>query len=764
MGQSASRHRQPPQIREEDRAATSIGLRGSQRSVRRSVSNFVRRRATSLSTRPKSWRRQSQHVSKENNDQHLDSALQSSKDDATTAEPSSSILPIAASPEPPTIVVQPASQLDALPPRAPSVVFESRSEDQEGPVAPSLPAPEPVSAAPLSSSSAPPAATAVPSDNRQFPPPGTLVLVQGVVHTTDGASRPPEPSSGGDSEPRRRALSTPLSAPRPSTADSDRRFNDLFTRPRPASTASFANPPTLVENTAPSHPTTSSPPVSEDTSTSTANTHNTDSSQMPSHTLGHTPGTSLSSNSVDVLGTLLRCDILCLIFVAFLANSTSLISVAAAATAASLLTGSSEHMQTSGLSAPRAPPHLPTFSPSSSGDNRTSPRNDRMRNAWGSLRERLGLRNSPSATPPTSEASSVDARERMITEMARAFNLGLGLNNETFDSPANSDPSSTPLSPPPAEGSFERFLHDLQADLRVALNEHDAAIEAARSAATPEYVRPEMPDVPDDVTTTLSHSTEEEEEVPESEGQPEPNQTAQTPARLNWWRLYRFPSIPAPASQTNSIPTSPLQETSRNSSSTAATSGSSESSDRSDGRPDTSASSTSPTAGPSNMVVPIIVVGLQSVNLNLNWPSPVPAAVPMPAPAPYIPTSREEAASSTSLSADHGSHDLHSFPTPPTIPSTPPLGESLPSPSSSRLDQDPLPFFGNDTPSSTRENVLEDFGTGLPSAAPVPTPPASDAGSGGARTFLIYVIGGKRLIYDPRFPTHIFLRLLSSRA
>lgn len=231
------------------------------------------------------------------------------------------------------------------------------------------------------------------------------------------------------------------------------------------------------------------------------------------------------------------------------------LSVAAAATAASLLTGSSEPILSSGLAPPNpsAPPStgspLPTSSPSSTSlpnlpayhrppspivavpDTSAAGRAERMRQAWGTIRERLGLR--PSAPPPTDPAmgnldqgnpggdtnspsvlngetlasATPDTRELMLAEMARAFNIGLGLNGlggmppaapdvtgptehdateesteaaaaATADTEGDPLPQSQPHPSPssgsvaiPPEGSFERFLVDLQIDLRAALTQ-----------------------------------------------------------------------------------------------------------------------------------------------------------------------------------------------------------------------------------------------------------------------------------------------------
>ena len=244
-------------------------------------------------------------------------------------------------------------------------------------------------------------------------------------------------------------------------------------------------------------------------------------------------------------------------------------SVAAAATAASLLTGSSEPILSSGLapptsSSPESP--LPTSSPSSASlpnlptyhhpppnnavpDISAAGRAERMRQAWGTIRERLGLR--PSAPPPdhitdnldqsnpggdtnppsvlTGESlasATPDTRELMLAEMARAFNIGLGLNglggmappapdatgtveHDTAEGSTDLADAATPIaegdppppsqshpSPPsgriamPPEGSFERFLVDLQIDLRAALTQAEGEPQPERHRQQPQ--QPEL--------------------------------------------------------------------------------------------------------------------------------------------------------------------------------------------------------------------------------------------------------------------------------
>ncbi|KAG0704818.1 hypothetical protein DFH29DRAFT_909952 [Suillus ampliporus] len=121
----------------------------------------------------------------------------------------------------------------------------------------------------------------------------------------------------------------------------------------------------------------------------------------------------------------------------------------------------------------------------------------RMRHVWSSLRDRLGLRTPGMGASGTDEGagrpSPRDARELLLTEMARAFNLGLGLGRPpVVPGVANaSGPaapvaetaagngggiSDVPVMPPP--GSFERFLIDLQSDLRVALAQESVPVDA----------------------------------------------------------------------------------------------------------------------------------------------------------------------------------------------------------------------------------------------------------------------------------------------
>lgn len=165
-----------------------------------------------------------------------------------------------------------------------------------------------------------------------------------------------------------------------------------------------------------------------------------------------------------------------------------------------------------------------------------------MRHAWGAIRERLGLR--PSApppepdirninVPPTTSATAVatepaipislpDTRELMLAEMTRAFNGGFGLgahgiagapasrNNYQADGESavppdtntavtnqESSDSGTPSSASlPPEGSFDRFLMDLQIDLRTALTQaedlpHTSTHQGRRSTPSEPVQQPQ---------------------------------------------------------------------------------------------------------------------------------------------------------------------------------------------------------------------------------------------------------------------------------
>lgn len=441
--------------------------------------------------------------------------------------------------------------------------------------------------------------------------------------------------------------------------------------------------------------------------------------------------------------------------------------MAAAATAASLLTGSSDPIfsavpGTAGLApssttspiSPISPslPTLPRYRPTSPtptaglsglgsslsglglGGNAEPPpilgSRERMRHAWGSLRDRLARRASTGVIPPFPSFNSppgpphsplhripdlhgdtarprmrldgtpMDAREVMLAEMARAFNLGLGISDDEEPTPESiNNPGPTPdgdtegreaeAGPPPtspqspsqgqgpngtnlpAEGSFERFLVDLQADLRMALGsgailddeilgdngngnqppENSAAEDLNSTPVSGEERNVDHqypaanPDEESDsnigAETNGDMSANSESPRAQSEGQAQTsNSSSQSPPSpqtnhngpgggINWWRSYRFPPITTPHGQgqpTTNMTSAPIptsissSQPSEPESSTSAFTASPTSAQPPIGTSATTATHPipPPTAetGPNNTVVPVIVVGLQSVNMN----------------------------------------------------------------------------------------------------------------------------------------------------
>ena len=379
-----------------------------------------------------------------------------------------------------------------------------------------------------------------PLPSARFPPPGTLVVVQGIVHTTD-VSR--NNTQGTDSNSTSTSTLRPVPAPLPdATAESgtSRARNRLSALLRPRSASS--RPPSTTNDSVPSvtvtppadldlpsvepevlEPFTQAIPFTNEPADAPADQPPLeDSSLFPTNHHNHSP--SISSSSIDVLGTLLRYIFLVLYKILF--NHHLFSSVVAAATAASLLTGSSDPILSSGLAPPNpstvpqtndnvpAIPNAPLTEISAAG------RAERMRHAWGTIRERLGLRPSApppeqgtrnidvppattaaaaaaTATEPAAPISLPDTRELMLAEMTRAFNGGFGLGahgiagapasrnnnqaegestvppdaNNTVNNQGSSDSRTPSLATLPPEGSFDRFLMDLQIDLRTALTQ-----------------------------------------------------------------------------------------------------------------------------------------------------------------------------------------------------------------------------------------------------------------------------------------------------
>ncbi|KZT67100.1 hypothetical protein DAEQUDRAFT_410989 [Daedalea quercina L-15889] len=598
----------------------------------------------------------------------------------------------------------------------------------------------PVSTAPTPDS--PPEVEAPPQAPRQFPPPGTLVVVQGVVNTTDVPS-----SDNAASSSRRPSRST---TPRPSSTAAGQR-SDIASLPigrdgerhggrnRLSSFINRSRPPTDSRATELMSSNRDSAVSSDMTSSVTSHDiiSGEESSIVDDQDSDHDDGDAhprpLSQGSIDVLGTLL--------------------SVAAAATAASLFSPGFAFPGTNsvgGSSPDAARPMSPTptaglgnlaglgslaglgIDPSGAsaapGQGAAQPRDgrDRIRNVWESVRDRLGLHRGQSDGGGSTEGDSTsEVRMRpgdMFTEMARALNIGLGLGDGNVPSTrqtdgnaegessstgdgtdaANGATSERAERPPPPEDSFERFLLNLQADLRTALSEDgaghrdsrrernsvastapstsafsedhqpvagpssprrstdsapmaDATTQTSGSPAAEDDMPP-LQDVSDSDSDSDDDGSDEEDEeathddhaehseVPRSPRTPTPIPTGAFPfgpdARLmgdgerrppgvNLWRLYRFAPIPAShttghAAGTSTAPTNPSDAQAAPLPEAPTTADEPDTASATDTAPDSSENmesnavrATTPTTDPNaNVVVPVIVVGLQSVDMN----------------------------------------------------------------------------------------------------------------------------------------------------
>ena len=291
---------------------------------------------------------------------------------------------------------------------------------------------------------------------------------------------------------------------------------------------------------------------------------------------------------------------------------------------------------------------------------------ERLRSAWDNLRERLGLRdgrNNPENTTPEllgdgRDGGRTGAGEAMITEMARALGTGLGLQEEgpgrSTDGPTVATPSAMANVPavPPPEGTFERFLYNLQADLRIVLSEDVPAEQPANTNVPVESSDDEISATPgepgtdadtpqvvisdpgeDQSSADPSHRTEVADPVEISDSTTPitplpPTLSAPTTERrpaggINLWRSYRFPPIIAPPRPTPPIPGVDLNAVTPSSPLPTPPSILPSESTRPGHppRPDTPVPSfTIPPQPPlpvqTDVVVPVIIVGLQSVNVD----------------------------------------------------------------------------------------------------------------------------------------------------
>jgi hypothetical protein len=354
---------------------------------------------------------------------------------------------------------------------------------------------------------------------------------------------------------------------------------------------------------------------------------------------------------------------------------------------------------------------------------------DRMRNALAGLRDRLGFRSSPPATSPVSPSAvsplpepepapipspviPVDPGTQLLADMTRAFQMGLGPEDGSGPGSRLGAPSSPAIevnlgdgqrqqqqvqqqerSPP--EDSFDRFLMDLQVDLRRTLEDGrpENELEPEQEQEQEQEVTPagvdaqplvypqeaplstygvesatealdfseDLPALPLDDDDLLPNHDEADTPVIGDDGQPgleeEPVTTVSPPVPLsqppppspppsqlpvmplppmrrtvagserrpgggiNWWRMYRFPPMVVPPGIMGSSPASPLPP------STTAPTAPTTTSDSVDSSPEAGALPSEPASTPTasdtqaqtqahngNTVVPVIVVGLQSVH------------------------------------------------------------------------------------------------------------------------------------------------------
>ncbi len=333
---------------------------------------------------------------------------------------------------------------------------------------------------------------------------------------------------------------------------------------------------------------------------------------------------------------------------------------------------------------------------------------DRMRNAWAGLRDRLGFRPSSPTTSPVSPSAvspplepepapsarpvtPVDPRTQLLADMARAFQMGMGLEDGSGSGSRSGAPSSPAIevnlgdgqqrqqqaqqqerSSPP-EDSFERFLMDLQVDLRRTLEDGQPEAESEPeqeqevdpvSVDSPPLIYPQeaplsthdresadevldfsegLPALPPDDDDLLPYPHRPDDDVPDigddrqleeesvSDPPPVPSQPSsqlpsapQIPTRrtiagserrpgggINWWRMYRFPPmvIPHGTPSPGSSPASPSPP-----SATVPPAPAESSAPSSEHEPAPPSAETQTNAQDGNTVVPVIVVGLQSVH------------------------------------------------------------------------------------------------------------------------------------------------------
>ena len=144
-------------------------------------------------------------------------------------------------------------------------------------------------------------APSLPEARRNYPAAGTLVVVQGVVHTSDVSQ--PGNSETNEATPRRAS-----SVPPPGDRGARRRFSDLLARPIRSRRSSYAAPDSQFSETS-----ASTENENQEESISTREI----SQDTPAQEEPPVPASrplSLSPTSIDVLGTLLRYTVARLVY------------------------------------------------------------------------------------------------------------------------------------------------------------------------------------------------------------------------------------------------------------------------------------------------------------------------------------------------------------------------------------------------------------------------------------------------------------------
>ncbi|KIY47721.1 hypothetical protein FISHEDRAFT_74387 [Fistulina hepatica ATCC 64428] len=392
----------------------------------------------------------------------------------------------------------------------------------------------------------------------------------------------------------------------------------------------------------------------------------------------------------------------------------------------------------------------------------------------------------PLADNTPTMARDREARDTIITEMTRVFRLGMGLSatdedndtrrsqqpspipeavismpavppsdHATAPSPVNAaatmeniadvpreasdpQPNAIPSSEPheASIGSFERFLVDLQQDLRVALlgGEVPGSFSQSGSLEGSSADRENSSDDSSSDTISITEPTEEESSSFEGSRPPRAvNRDTESGGRINWWRLYRFPPIVfplPPAALGIPRPTNAASEPDQTTDFAPSAESPAEVLEN-----DADADEQPASAAPST-VVPVIVVGVQSVSLataqQMNWVLP-PAPPPPHIDEPYAPSSGTVTPISPTPSSSRR----------PSRWSTAAnaIRRNVRNVASRRSVQDSesstfLAEEATPTPPS-------DASSRVPSADDIPAEPTGETATpGAARTFLVYVIGG----------------------